>query len=197
MCSPPLLKLIRRSLFFPSHDNQNQFASNPFYSYSPKSQSHCRSGLYNLYSERYPHNSSEQNVPHWGKNLLTRDKKKDGRNMRWDRSPRTDRHAIDVAYTEQNNTITVHMLHWQDIWYKLWNISKVCGSRRRLRRLRHRQVEPETQDLFFSTVVTEESNDWLHDWLHSDGHYLKAWHLLGLIGPLTIWHAGFENRLIL
>ena len=34
--------------------NSNQIKSNQFYLYSPKSQSHCLSGLYNLYSEQHP-----------------------------------------------------------------------------------------------------------------------------------------------
>ena len=31
---------------------------------------------------------------------------------------RTDRRAVDVACTEQNNTIAVYKLHWQNIWSK-------------------------------------------------------------------------------
>ena len=37
-----------------AHKVLEQIKSNQFYLYSPKSQSHCLSGLYNLYSEQHP-----------------------------------------------------------------------------------------------------------------------------------------------
>ena len=61
--------------------------SNQFYLYSPKSQSHCRSGLYNLYSEQHP--LSLDLRFDWGrtshvdgeKKPFNRVKKNDGRNL--------------------------------------------------------------------------------------------------------------------
>ena len=78
--------------------------------YSPKSQSHHLSSLYNLYSVRHPLFLGPRF--HWGK---TCQKNKGGKKkeekpqeepqMR-DPSPRTARNATDVASREQNNKIT-------------------------------------------------------------------------------------------
>ena len=93
--------------------------SNQLDLYNPKSQSHCDSGLYNLYGEVLPRSLE---LPFkWGKTLTDRRKKHfnrgkkkleetSGRGTEHDPSPRTDRHEIDVACTEQNK-ITVYKLY--------------------------------------------------------------------------------------
>ena len=82
-----------------------QVKSSQFYIYSLKLQSHCLNGLYSLYSGQHPLSLDPRFK--WGK-LETQKKWKKPQEepQRKNPSPRTDRHAMDVACTEQNNKIT-------------------------------------------------------------------------------------------
>ena len=64
----------------PTFSCSNQIKSNQFYLYSPKSQSHCLSGLYNLYSEQHPLSLDPRFE--LGKTSHVDGKKNNGRNLR-------------------------------------------------------------------------------------------------------------------
>ena len=51
----------------------DQISSNQFYLYSPKLQSHCLNGLYNLYSEPYPLSLDPRFE--WGKHPMLMEKR--------------------------------------------------------------------------------------------------------------------------
>lgn len=72
--------------------------------------------------------NAEKNATKRKTNLLTgrkNRKKAQEERQRRDPSPRRDKHAIDVACTQQNNKITNNKLHWKNIgykWYYMWSV---------------------------------------------------------------------------
>ena len=80
-----------------------------------------------------------KNLPCWQKkNLFTGRKKDDGRNLRKSHrggcSARTNRHAVDVKKRTTKSQFTSYIDRVSDTNYDICN---VCGSRRRLSRMRH------------------------------------------------------------
>ena len=96
--------------------------SNQFYLCRPKSQSHCLSGFYNLYSER--HRLSSEPWLEWGGKNGKRWKKSQEEPQRRHPSSGTDRHAIEDTFTEQDDK--KHSLKISSDTSKLYEIHVTC-----------------------------------------------------------------------